>query len=622
MSLNQNIRWQPLTQTLTPGAGQTQSLGQLFGDANTLITNVGDTFRDEATQRAVLDIGKIKTNLALKEEQEGILDNISQQGRGINEAAVLDAYDKQYGANIDRAEAARQRNEAQAMRDATKQVDKYILGNKTSAELREIANTWDPNLPTKPLVDLFQTTKAREAAAASQAKEDAIKGIDLQLKLDDHQQKEFNNLVSEVTKLYPKAGTQETQADGSILRYPTIAEIMQNPEYRERIETIRNKGILGTAAGKGNTGGAVAAGTPLDNVMGNIKATETGGKGHRNSNGELTKSPAGALGVVQIMPTTAAKPGYGMKPIDLQNTTPEQQQAWATEYISKIGTQHNMSLPQAVAAYNAGPGRVSKDIAKAKKNGGDWYENLPQETRNYLPKVLGNNWRSQEGVSMESIVASSGGTQQTSGNSGPLGQTVAAPVTVKATAAQGGFDPAIIGTARNSLVEVAQARNTKRQIEIGAKPTAKDTSELNTWLKTEGYHQTSSLALGNDKNVLYALYSKDKDFQALPPAKKKEALMFASERMEEDQGPFGRNPMSNEMRNYLHKWIKTDQQNTKEIDRKDKLVKYNDIVEKAYVAARLQNPNVTREMLAKSIDPVMYKDLKAAGLLADKRPTY
>lgn len=605
MSLNQNIRWQPITQTLAPGAGQTQSLGQLFGDANTLITNVGDTFRDEATQRAVLDIGKIKTNLALKEEQEGILDNISQQGRGINEAAVLDAYDKQYGANLDRAEAARQRNEAQAMRDATKQVQGFTLKGLTSAELQAQAELLGPNVPKGPLLEAYQSKKAEEAGLARQAQKDAIEGIELNFKVSDQNQKQITNLFKEVEGLYPKAGKTETLADGSQILHPPVSEIIRtNPEYWSRYQSYSNGSALGQAAGKSNTGGGVI---PAEVKQGIFKGEGTNGD-YDTLYGNSHKGNSKFSGTKLTEMTVNQALDFSKKGGAYAEWSKTQKGVKPGEYATPMG------------AYQI-VGSTLKEAAKALGLKGN--EIMTPELQDQIADYVYQSQGSTAWIGYKGPKSGGGGYKKPSNsNSGPLGQTVAAPVTQKASVATGGFDSAIIGTARNTLVEVAQARNTKRQIEAGAKPTAKETSELNTWLKKEGYHQTSSLALGNDKNDLYALYSKDKDFQSLPPAKKKEALMYASTQMEENQGPLGINPMTNELRNYLHKWIKTDQQNTKEIASKDKLVKYNDIVEKAYVQARLQNPSVTREMLAKSIDPVMYKDLKAAGLLADKRPTY
>ena len=98
-------------------------------------------------------------------------------------------------------------------------------------------------------------------------------------------------------------------------------------------------------------------------------------------------SPVGAQGIVQIMPKTAAKPGYGMSPIDLKNTTPEEQIRWGMEYRSRIQKAHGFTEDQATAAYNAGAGKVQQAIKQAKDSGGNWLSYLPKETRNYVPRV-------------------------------------------------------------------------------------------------------------------------------------------------------------------------------------------------------------------------------------------
>lgn len=131
-----------------------------------------------------------------------------------------------------------------------------------------------------------------------------------------------------------------------------------------------------------------AGGSRIDTMsalMGSLFNTESGGV-HRQSNGQLTTSPKGALGVAQIMPATASKPGYGMKPINLHTTSANEQKAWATEYIGRIAKEHNFTTEQAVAAYNAGAGKVQTAI---KEGGSNWLSKLPKETQNYVPKVMG-----------------------------------------------------------------------------------------------------------------------------------------------------------------------------------------------------------------------------------------
>jgi len=105
---------------------------------------------------------------------------------------------------------------------------------------------------------------------------------------------------------------------------------------------------------------------------------------HRKADGSLTRSPAGALGIAQIMPKTAAQPGYGMKPINLETTSAEEQIAWANEYRNRIQKYHSFTDDQATAAYNAGAGKVQKAIAKGGK---DWLSRMPDETKGYVSKV-------------------------------------------------------------------------------------------------------------------------------------------------------------------------------------------------------------------------------------------
>ena len=51
------------------------------------------------------------------------------------------------------------------------------------------------------------------------------------------------------------------------------------------------------------------------------------------------------------------------------------------QMLDKFGVVH-----LAVAAYNAGPGRIDKILQKAKETGRNWKEMLPAETQKYLEK--------------------------------------------------------------------------------------------------------------------------------------------------------------------------------------------------------------------------------------------
>jgi soluble lytic murein transglycosylase-like protein len=83
-------------------------------------------------------------------------------------------------------------------------------------------------------------------------------------------------------------------------------------------------------------------------------------------------SPKGAIGLMQLMPGTAALMGVS-DPFDV-----EQNIAGGVKYLEQCLNQFNQDVPLALAAYNAGPGNVIK------------YQGCPPfaETRNYVASIL------------------------------------------------------------------------------------------------------------------------------------------------------------------------------------------------------------------------------------------
>ena len=80
-------------------------------------------------------------------------------------------------------------------------------------------------------------------------------------------------------------------------------------------------------------------------------------------------SQAGAVGLTQLMPKTAA--GMGVNPTDVDENL-----KGGGQYLQSLIKKYDGNVAKALAAYNAGPGRVDK--------GGP----LPQETQDYVAKVL------------------------------------------------------------------------------------------------------------------------------------------------------------------------------------------------------------------------------------------
>jgi len=83
-------------------------------------------------------------------------------------------------------------------------------------------------------------------------------------------------------------------------------------------------------------------------------------------------SPAGARGLMQLMPGTARDLGV------TDSFDPEQNIMAGTRFLRQMLDRYNGDLDSALAAYNWGPGNVDRK----------WHS-LPRETRNYLSTVKG-----------------------------------------------------------------------------------------------------------------------------------------------------------------------------------------------------------------------------------------
>ncbi|WP_134218690.1 lytic transglycosylase domain-containing protein [Pelotomaculum sp. FP] len=99
-------------------------------------------------------------------------------------------------------------------------------------------------------------------------------------------------------------------------------------------------------------------------LVGAVARAESGGN-------PSAVSPAGAVGVMQLMPATAA--GLGVNPYD-----PEQNIYGGAQYLRFQVDRFGGDITKALAAYNAGPGAVEK------------YGGLPpyKETREFVARVM------------------------------------------------------------------------------------------------------------------------------------------------------------------------------------------------------------------------------------------
>lgn len=97
-------------------------------------------------------------------------------------------------------------------------------------------------------------------------------------------------------------------------------------------------------------------------------------------NPNVPDSPAGAIGVFQLEPATAAQ--LGVDPRDLNQNI-----AGGVRYLAQLLGQFGGSIPAALAAYNWGPGNLSRAMSQW---GTNWVSHLPAETTSYVAKIIRN----------------------------------------------------------------------------------------------------------------------------------------------------------------------------------------------------------------------------------------
>lgn len=90
-------------------------------------------------------------------------------------------------------------------------------------------------------------------------------------------------------------------------------------------------------------------------------------------------SPAGAEGIAQFMPATAAS--MGVNPYDPSSALPG-----AARLMASLAAQFGGDYSKALAAYNAGAGAVDSAVAQG---GGNWLAYMPAETQNYVAVIMG-----------------------------------------------------------------------------------------------------------------------------------------------------------------------------------------------------------------------------------------
>lgn len=113
--------------------------------------------------------------------------------------------------------------------------------------------------------------------------------------------------------------------------------------------------------------------TDMDRLLGVVREIESGGRDF--DNGQPLTSSAGAKYAMQVMPETAKKPGYGIRPA--ADDSPAEYNRVGRELLGALVKKYG-NIGQALAAYNGGAKHVDLAIKDAEKAGNPsaWLEEL------------------------------------------------------------------------------------------------------------------------------------------------------------------------------------------------------------------------------------------------------
>lgn len=186
---------------------------------------------------------------------------------------------------------------------------------------------------------------------------------------------QLGNIVGE----YESDEERRRRLDAEAAQQPVKQTTTYNPDGTQEV-TIRGTPQALSSANP-NTPTVTGPVSP-DDTFRRMQQVESGNRDF-NAQGQPITSPKGAMFRNQVMPATAAAPGYGIRPAQAQ--TPEEYNRVGQEYYQAMLKKFGGDTQKAAAAYNAGPGRVQQNM---QANQGQMnVQQLPRETQGYLQKI-------------------------------------------------------------------------------------------------------------------------------------------------------------------------------------------------------------------------------------------
>ena len=193
--------------------------------------------------------------------------------------------------------------------------------------------------------------------------------------VNGQQQIDFFNLDNGAAKALHFGYVPATQLDASLLGKPAVTD-----ENQSLTDPLAGGADLATKS----SSGVVSNAAPSNDYFGGLLQRESGGQ-QFNPDGTVKIGSSGEIGMGQIKPSTAeevaAKHGIAYS-LDKLNNDPEYNKTLSGLYFQdqfdRFGT------PElGLAAYNAGPGAVSKSLRTGSQ--------LPASTQDYVSSIMANN---------------------------------------------------------------------------------------------------------------------------------------------------------------------------------------------------------------------------------------
>lgn len=337
----------------------------------------------------------------------------------MRETALNLTYDPQTGYQTAKGQAALQRDSGLSLADEygqklQQQADQISEGLGNEAQRRifamranDIATSFRGNIEAHTLQEFKNYSLSVADGAIKLGQDDAKRNWSDPVKVDTNI-KSVQAAVVNAGRLQGKSANQilsEMNTATSMVHSGVIAAALEdgNPVYAQQYlhrysdqmtadDILKVNGAIGkdldarvaTQAVTQSVQGLTPRFQPTDlDRMHNITAEmESGGKDF-NADGSPVTSKAGAKYTMQVMPATAANPGYGVAPA--KDDSPAEYNRVGGQLLQALLKKYG-NPAMAWAAYNAGAGNLEEAMKKADADGSpqNWLSYMPKETQAYV----------------------------------------------------------------------------------------------------------------------------------------------------------------------------------------------------------------------------------------------